>query len=98
MRYSLKQALLLSTQSKASLLIEVHGNRVDYKLVAFSPDIEGVLNILEIYTVKEGKVATESHRGMAFPEIDKLIAFVSECGFVVDCAWTAEEPEEAEQL
>lgn len=89
--YPLKMALLLSSQSKASRLIEVPGNAIDYKLVVFCPDMEGAQHELEIYTVQDGKVADKEHRGMLFSKLDQLIDFISECGFVVNSGWTAEE-------
>ncbi len=92
--FSLKQALLLSSQSRASLLIEIPGNAVDYKLVAFCPDTEGKENILKIYAIEGGKVAPEPHRGMAFSSLDNLVEFVSDYGFKVDDRWTASEVEE----
>ncbi len=89
--FSLKQALLLSSLKQASLLIEIPGNAIDYKLIATCVSEEKEQYTLEIYKVIEGKRVPTSHNNLGFYALSKLIEFVSDHGFNVDCAWIAEE-------
>jgi hypothetical protein len=89
--FSLKQALLLSSLKQASLLIEIPGNAIDYKLIATCANEEKEQYTLQIYKVIQGQRVPTSHNNLGFYALEKLIEFVSAHGFNVDCAWIAEE-------
>jgi hypothetical protein len=93
--FSLKQALLLSSQSKASLTIELPWDAPDYKLVAscVSDMHDESANVYElnIHTMQERRITPVPHKSLHFTGRDTLIAFIADHGFVVEDGWTAEE-------
>jgi len=93
--FSLKQALLLSSQNKASLSILVAGCKIDYRLAVscVSDTAEESTSVYElnVYMMEEGKVAPTPHKSIHITGLDKLVQFVSEYGFVVDSGWMTVE-------